>query len=124
MARRVQCSARMVRLLTLAVMAFSLGDKVEGASPTPECVRLSGEQIGQLPLTLQVGGQRVEFLEWKATDITASTLIGFTAQAPEDVRFSVEAGDQRFAASANWLHPAGVIGPQVKPIRALTVCAR
>lgn len=114
----------MVRLLTLAIVAFSVTERPP-AAPTVEraCVRLSGEQIGQLPLAVQVGGQRVEFLEWKATDITATTLIGFTAQAPEDVQFTVEAGDRQFAAGANWLHPAGVVGPQVKPISALTVCA-
>ena len=113
----------MLRLLTLALMAFSLTDPSSKAAKA-ECVRLSGEQIGQLPLTVQVGGQRVEFLEWKATDITASTLIGFTAQAPEEVRFTVEAGGQQFPATANWLHPAGVVGPQVKAIQTLTLCAR
>ena len=110
----------MVRALTAAMLVFT----VEPQAPTPrDCVRLSGNQIGQLPLTLELAGQRIVFLEWKATDITASKLIGFTARAPDGMRFSVEAGERQFDASSNWLHPAGVVGPRVKPIRALTVCA-
>ena len=93
------------------------------APALPVCVRLSGTQIGQLPLVIEVAGQRVEFVEWKATDITAHELIGFTAQAPEAFRFTIEAGNSSFEGSANWLHPAGVVGPQVKAIDALTVCA-
>ena len=97
------------------------------AEPTPPplstCVRLSGSQIGQLPLIVELAGKKVEFTEWKATDITASELVGFTAQAPDDFRFTVEAGDSKFPATANWLHPAGVVGPQVKAIGALTICA-
>ena len=97
---------------------------VESPPAPPECVRVSGTQIGQLPLVVQVAGQTIEFVEWKATDITASELIGFTAQASGELRFTVEAGDSTFPATANWLHPAGVVGPQVKPIRVVTVCAK
>lgn len=111
----------MVRLLTVAVMAVSLGEAVP--APTAHCVRLSGAQIGQLPLTVELEGRKVEFVEWKATDITAHDLIGFTAQATGSVRFTVRAGDREFAADANWIHPAGVVGPHVQPISAVTVCA-
>jgi hypothetical protein len=114
----------MVRLIALALVAMALPQKpVVVAAPPPQCVRLSGEQIGQLPLTIQVGPHRVDFLEWKATDVTASVLVGFTAQAPEAVRFTVQAGDRTFETGANWLHPAGVVGPQVKPISSVTLCA-
>jgi hypothetical protein len=113
----------MVRALTAAMLLFSLGETAPAAAPPSECVRLSGSQIGQLPLTFEVAGQRVELVEWKATDITATELIGFTANAPDGVRFTVEAGTSSYEAGANWLHPAGVVGPQVKPIHALTVCA-
>jgi hypothetical protein len=106
------------------MMAFSVAEKAPPPPAAADCVRLAGEQIGQLPLSVQVGGQQVEFLEWKATDITASELIGFTAQAADEIRFTVEAGDREFAAGSNWLHPAGVVGPQVKAIRSVTVCAR
>ena len=113
----------MVRCLTVAMLALGLSSDANPSPARPDCVRLAGEQIGQLPLAVWVGGQRVEFLEWKATDISATSLIGFTAQAPQTVRFTVEAGERLFAASHNWLHPAGVVGPQVKAISALTVCA-
>ena len=113
----------MIRALTAAFLVVTFSDEPTPASaPVAECARLSGTQIGQLPLTFMVGGQSVTLQEWKATDITATELIGFTAQAPESVRFEVEAGRETFVASSNWLHPAGVIGPQVKPIRAITAC--
>ena len=111
----------MLRFVTFAVLASSITG--QPTPPRAECVRVSGDQIGQLPLAVQVGRQRVEFLEWKATDISGDTLIGFTARAPEQVHFSVEAGGRTFAASSNWLHPAGVVGPGVRPIAAVTLCA-
>ena len=114
----------MARILTLAMMALSVTEQPTAAASSAECVRLSGPQIGQLPLTVQLGNQRVEFLEWKATDITASELIGYTVRALADFSYTVEAGAEQFPASANWLHPAGVVGPHVSPIRSLTVCAK
>ncbi len=108
-------------------MVFTFADKETApptvAAPTPDCVRLSGSQIGQLPLVVELAGQKVQFLEWKATDITAQQLVGFTAQAPEEFRFTVQTDSATYLASANWLHPAGVVGPQVKAIESLTVCA-
>jgi hypothetical protein len=114
----------MVRALTAAMMVFTYAESAKSTPPATEseCVRLSGSQIGQLPLIVEVAGQKVEFIEWKATDITADELIGFTVQASDALRFTVEAGDSTFSGSANWIHPSGVVGPQVKPIRALTVC--
>jgi hypothetical protein len=112
----------MVRLL--ALVSLSLIDQpVPPAPAAAACVRLEGAQIGQLPLVLSVAGSRVEFREWKVTDITALEQIGYAVEAPKGTRFTVEAGSQVFEASANWLHPAGVVGPSVRPIRALTVCA-
>ena len=108
----------------MMVFTYAESAKVLPPPAVSECVRLSGSQIGQLPLIIEVAGQKVEFLEWKATDITANELIGFTVQAADALQFTVEAGDAKFEASANWLHPAGVVGPQVKPIRALIVCPR
>lgn len=116
----------MIRALTAAFLVVTVSNEEQqtpASAPAAECVRLSGPQIGALPLTFTVGGQTVALREWKATDITASELIGFTATAPESVRFEVEAGGAKFDATSNWLHPAGVIGPQVKPIAAITVCA-
>lgn len=116
----------MIRALTAAFLVVTVSNEepqAPASAPAAECVRLTGGQIGALPLTFTVGGQTVALQEWKATDITASELIGFTATAPDAVRFQVEAGGETFEASSNWLHPAGVIGPQVKPIRAITVCA-
>ncbi len=126
MACRVQLSPDMLRLIPLALISLSVADRP--APPTaatePVCVRLVGEQIGQLPLAVHVGAQRVEFLQWKAMDVTATTLIGFTAQASDQVRFTVEAGGRIFSAGPNWLHPTGVVGPQVAAITALTLCER
>lgn len=117
-------SPAMLRLCTFTMLALIVPDKpVAPAARGPQCVRLAGEQIGQLPFDVEIAGRQVKFLEWKATDITADQLIGFRAEAPAGVRFSVEAGESEFAASADWLHPAGVVGPRVKPIRAVTLCA-
>jgi|GEM_PF-3245098 len=116
----------MVRALTTALLVFTSGNQVSlGLAEQPvACVRLSGTQIGQLPLVVEVGGQKVEFVEWKATDITAASLVGFTAQAPREFRFTVQAGEETYEASANWLHPAGVVGPRAQRISALTICTR
>ncbi len=116
----------MVRALTTALLVFTSGNQASEAPVAEEvaCVRLSGTQIGQLPLVVNVGGQKVEFVEWKATDITAQSLVGFTAQAPREVRFTVQAGTETFDTTANWLHPLGVVGPRAHRISALTVCAR
>ncbi len=123
----------MLRLTALGFLALGFlgaGRQAGDASAKPAtanrikaCVRLERE-VGQLPLEIKVGDQTVRFVQWKAADEKATELIGFTAEIPSDVHWTVEAGDERFDGNGDdWLNPHGVVGPKVKPIRAMTLCA-
>jgi len=123
----------MLRLTALGVLAMTFlgtGRQADQASAKSApaarlkaCVRLERE-IGQLPLQVKVGDHTVRFVQWKAADEKAADLIGFTAEVPADVRWTVEAGEERFDGNGDdWLNPHGVVGPKVKPIRAMTLCA-
>lgn len=96
---------------------------VHAAEVPAGCVQVSGAQIGELPLELTVGGQRVRFIEWSQRDLASSDAIGFRVEDSEGLAFTVEAGGERFAATgSSWLHPAGVVGPRVHSIDAVTIC--
>jgi len=124
----------MLRLTALGIMGLAFlgaGRQVDQTSPKATttsnrikaCVRLEHE-VGQLPLEIKVGDQTVRFVQWKAADEKATELIGFTAEIPSDIHWTVEAGDERFDGNGDdWLNPHGVVGPKVKPIRAMTLCA-
>jgi hypothetical protein len=124
----------MIRLAALGVMALGFlgvgrqaqqqpATKATEAAKVKACVRLEHE-VGQLPLEVRVGDQTVRFVQWKAADEKATELIGFTAEIPSEVHWTVEAGNERFDGNGDdWLNPHGVVGPKVKPIRAMTLCA-
>lgn len=87
------------------------------------CARVSMDDIGRLPLDLNVGGQVVHFAEWTATDETQAELVGFAAQVPPGVVYTVRAGNDVFVAQGSrWLHPAGLVGPKVHGIDQVTFC--
>lgn len=87
------------------------------------CARISAEDIGQLPLELDVGGQTVRLAEWTATDETQVDVVGFAAQVPAGVVYTVRAGGDVFVgAQPRWLHPAGLVGPKVHGIDQVTFC--
>ncbi|MBL8911757.1 MAG: hypothetical protein JNM17_13780 [Archangium sp.] len=87
------------------------------------CTRISKAQVGQLPLDVEVGGKTVRMVEWTIADETATDAVGFAAQLPADVEFTVQAGERTFRGKqGRWLHPDGVAGPRVKGIDALTFC--
>lgn len=87
------------------------------------CQRITKSQVGQLPLDIEVGGKTVRMTEWTIADETATDAVGFAAQLPADVEFTVQAGDRTFRGNqGRWLHPEGVSGPRVKGIEALTFC--
>lgn len=87
------------------------------------CTRVSGASLGALPLEVEVGGKTVRFAEWTTADELSTDLVGFAAQLPSDVTFTVEAGERTFKSSSpRWLHPLGVQGPQVHGIDAVTFC--
>jgi len=92
--------------------------------PAPEgCARVSADQLGQLPLELDVGGRTVRLAEWTATDETQAELVGFAAQLPADVIYAVRAGGDVFVGGQpRWLHPAGFAGPKAHGIDQLTFC--
>jgi hypothetical protein len=88
------------------------------------CTRVEAKDLGALPLEVEVGGKTVRFAEWTLADELSTDLVGFAAQVPEGVTFTVEAGDRRFTGAASrWLHPLGVSGPGVHGIDGLTFCA-
>ncbi len=87
------------------------------------CTRVSGLEIGALPLDIEVGGKLVRLAEWTTADAVTTDVVGFAAQLPPDVVFTVEAGDRTFHGDQpRWLHPLGVSGPRVHGIDALTFC--
>jgi hypothetical protein len=91
--------------------------------PAPTCTRIAGAALGRLPLELDVGGRTVRLTEWTQADATSEAVVGFAAQLPGSVSYTVEAGGERFAGQApRWLHPRGVAGPRVHPIEAIDFC--
>jgi hypothetical protein len=118
--------------LCLVVLTFScLGNhpplstgSLAVAPLEPRCTRVSGSRIGQLPLEVKLGEQTVRLTEWTAGDAVSTAVVGFAAEFPAGVTFTVEAGDRTFAGdSPRWLNPLGVAGPRVHGIDALTFCA-
>ncbi|MEW5738212.1 MAG: hypothetical protein AB1938_04765 [Myxococcota bacterium] len=92
--------------------------------PAPDgCARISADDIGRLPLELDVGGRAVRLAEWTATDETQAELVGFAAQLPADVIYTVRAGDDVFVGGEpRFLHPHGLVGPKVHGIDQVTFC--
>ena len=89
------------------------------------CTRVEGKSLGALPLEVEVGGKTVRFSEWTTADELATDVVGFATQLPADVTFTVEAGERTFESdSPRWLHPAGVSGPRVHGIDAVTFCTQ
>jgi hypothetical protein len=89
------------------------------------CKRVEGPELGALPLEVEVGGKTIRFAEWTTADELSTEVVGFAAQLPVGVTFTVEAGDRTFTgASSRWLNPEGVSGPRVHGIDALTFCTQ
>lgn len=96
-----------------------------GLVSLPTCTRVSKEALGRLPLEVEVGGKTVRLAEWTVADETSTAVVGFAAQLPAGVKFTVQAGEQTFTGQgARWLHPQGVSGPRVHPIDVLTFCTQ
>lgn len=95
---------------------------VVAAEPAPAtCVKI--DHVGALPLTVDVGGTKVEFTEWMAKDVDATELIGFRATTTGPVSFVVRAGGERFEGQGGqWMNPHGVVGAKVRAIDSLEVC--
>lgn len=95
-----------------------------GELSLPTCTRLTRASIGALPLEVELGGQRVRFREWTLADELSTEPVGFAAEVPAGVSYTVEAGGRTFhGASPRWLHPSGVSGPRSHGIDGLTLCA-
>lgn len=112
-------------LIALFVSWFSDAEPAFEADPPssrrPACVTLRHEQIGQLPLAVEVGGTHVQFLEWTAKDADAHELVGF--RASPGARIEVTAGDETWLVDdGQWLQPHGVVGRRAAPISAVTLC--
>ncbi|MCC6337290.1 MAG: hypothetical protein IT380_25260 [Myxococcales bacterium] len=92
--------------------------------PAPDgCARISLDDVGRLPLELNVGGRTVKLAEWTATDETQAELVGFAAQLPSDVIYTVRAGADVFVGGEpRWLNPNGLVGPKVHGIDQVTFC--
>ncbi len=106
---------------SLVVAVSGTAPKAAHADPLPTCVKVN--DIGALPLTVQVGDVKVHFTEWTAKDADAKELIGFRATSTGSVSFVVRAGAETFETSSlTWLNPHGVVGRAVQPISALEIC--
>lgn len=92
-------------------------------APSIACASVDGEQLGRLPLTVEVGGAEVSFAEWSVPDETSTAVVGFAAHLPGGVSVTVKAGDEEFHTTApRWTHPRGVWGPRVHPVERITFC--
>ncbi len=122
--------------ITAAIISSVLLACVRPVAATPEpaarapaatasCVVVEGDRLGQLPLTIRVGDVFVRFAEWTLPDALATKPVGFAAELPAGVTFTVRAGDEDFTGTgARWLNPWGVDGPRVHPIGRITFCRR
>lgn len=114
-------------LIAVALSASSapMAAKSNAAHPNVVtiCADVDGSLLGQLPLTIELGGEPVVFGEWTMPDERSSDLVGFAASIPSDVSYTVLAGDESFrGASPRWLNPFGVAGPRVHAIDKITFC--
>ena len=88
-----------------------------------QCVTLSDDALGQLPLEVKVGAEKIVFQQWKSRDLEAKELIGFQFHASGPVSWVADNGQERVTGdSANWLNPDGVLA-KTAPLRGLTLCA-
>lgn len=97
---------------------------VESGPTPPQCVQITGEDVGRLPLELRLGDRTtIHLAEWTQVDETSSGFVGFAAHLPADVVYAVKAGDVYFTGrDPRWLHPAGLTGPRVHRIEAVSFC--
>ena len=97
---------------------------VQKAPTPPHCVQVDGKDVGMLPLELRLGSRTtIHFAEWTQVDESSSDVIGFAAHLPADVVYAVKAGDDVYTGrEPRWLHPAGITGPRVHRIDAVTFC--
>lgn len=96
----------------------------EACEPLPRaCVTVSGQALGQLPLEVPVGEGTVRFAEWTQADASSTAFVGFAAQVPEGIHYTVAAGGEQFEGQGSrWLNPRGVDGPRVHGIDEVTFC--
>lgn len=98
--------------------------QVEKGPTPPQCVQISGEDVGRLPLELRLGDHTaIHLAEWTQVDEASHGFVGFAAHLPANVVYAVKAGDVYFSGrDARWLHPAGLTGPRVHRIEAVSFC--
>ena len=124
--RNVIFGAAMVALCgTASEVPASTLETTASEVAVQDCKRIEGAALGALPLEVEVAGKTVRFAEWTTADELSSEVFGFAAQLPDEVTFTVEAGERSFtSASPRWLHPLGISGPRVHAIDAVTFCAQ
>jgi hypothetical protein len=119
---------RSLLLIAVAVSGSSIPSKAAIATnraPTviTSCSTIDGALLGQLPLTVELGGEAITFAEWTLPDEVSGDFVGFAASIPSDVSYTVKAGTDEFrSASPRWLNPHGVAGPRVHGIDRITFC--
>lgn len=96
----------------------------KGQAPPPHCVQIQGADVGRLPLELRLGDRTaIHFAEWTQADEASAAIIGFAAHVPGNVVYAVKAGETYYAGrDPRWLHPAGITGPRVHRIEAVSFC--
>jgi hypothetical protein len=97
---------------------------IPSTGPVPAgCVRIEGDDIGQVGRVVTVGGVDIEIVAWTPKDGEDGELVGFQLAPGANVAFAVKTGGETHQAEGTaWVHPAGTKGPEVPAISNVTFC--
>lgn len=88
-----------IMMTAVALLGFGAGPLEQttlSTKPASACTTVRQQDIGKLPLTVTVGSVKVEFVEWKARDMTElDAPVGFSIAASGPLTWVAESGDDR-----------------------------
>lgn len=92
-------------------------------APSAQCVQLKVDQMGQLPLEVQVGATKVRFTAWKTADAQATQWVGFTYESTAQVRWVAQSGERSvYGVDRDWLLPDAFRGQESRVLTSLRLC--
>ena len=124
----------MTRALLTAVALFGLGagSKSAAVSQTPArlrpvCATIAAQDIGKLPLTLEVGRVKIELKEWKTRAIDSATTesVGFGVTASGPMTWVAEMGAERgfTGTGTDFIDELALVKPDAPTLSRITFCA-
>ncbi len=122
----------MSRVILTAVALFGFGTSPQTApaakpQPPPACATINAQDIGKLPLTLEVGGVKVELKEWKtrAIDSAATESVGFGFSATGPMTWVAELGAHRgfTGTSTDFIDELALVKADAPTLSRITFCA-